>query len=633
MVVKKNDILTYLTEHIKLISKLSLHILLFATVLVVPQINISEYPNSTEISKFFILTYSSIIMLAVSIPLILFTKKLKPFRINSFDVTLGLILIYILINKFIIQHQVNYSVRLIELLCLSLFYIILRFLPVKSFMWLLLVVILSGILQGIFGTFQLIDLFPSNHPKYKLTGSFFNPGPFAGFLSVIFSIALGTYLSREKILSNIIGNTKKTKPFSKIFVALFDFIPFLGILIIFVVVLTSQSRASLLALILSSALLLERRFFFFRKMTLNTNKRKFLFLVVSITSVLLTGLIWIYQFKKDSADGRLFIWKITSELIKDNPAFGVGFDNFKAHYMDYQANYFSENGETSDAFVADNTYYAFNEILQFISENGFIGMLLLITLTCIIFKQETKQKYKSLIQILKVSLLTIVVFSLFSYPMQILPIKLVLVLLLAGLANLSITMTTLFKPKSFSFQVLKPIILTLTALITIKSYGFAINLDLDYKKWKYAQERYQYGDYIGATEIYSEIHSSFKQNGEFLMNYGKTLSLSKKHRLAIQTLKEAQQYLNTTVIEIALGNSFKSIHEFENAEKHYLHAHNMTPSKFYPLYLLAKLYHDNGNNIKACEIAKIVLSKRIKVPSKAIDEINMEMKKILKQNE
>ena len=47
-----------------------------------------------------------------------------------------------------------------------------------------------------------------------------------------------------------------------------------------------------------------------------------------------------YGMKKDSADGRLLIWKLSAEMIVANPA-GYGYGLFEKNYNLYQADHFS----------------------------------------------------------------------------------------------------------------------------------------------------------------------------------------------------------------------------------------------------------------------------------------------------
>ncbi|MEX2410598.1 MAG: ligase, partial [Candidatus Paceibacterota bacterium] len=61
----------------------------------------------------------------------------------------------------------------------------------------------------------------------------------------------------------------------------------------------------------------------------------------------------------------------------------------------------------------------------------------------------------------------------------------------------------------------------------------------------------------------------------------------------------------------------------------YLKAHFMVPNRFYPKYLLAKMYQHSGQIEKAKSTARELLSKPVKIESTAIKEIREEMKLII----
>jgi hypothetical protein len=63
--------------------------------------------------------------------------------------------------------------------------------------------------------------------------------------------------------------------------------------------------------------------------------------------------------------------------------------------------------------------------------------------------------------------------------------------------------------------------------------------------------------------------------------------------------------------------------------KTYLSCLAHEPHRFYPKYLLAKLYDKSGQQEKAIIVAKELLEKEIKIESTAIDEIQEEMRKII----
>ncbi|WP_162633101.1 hypothetical protein [Echinicola strongylocentroti] len=53
------------------------------------------------------------------------------------------------------------------------------------------VLVLGGLAQVIYGELQLYGIYPSLHSGFPVTGSFFNPGPYSGYLSVVFPVAFG----------------------------------------------------------------------------------------------------------------------------------------------------------------------------------------------------------------------------------------------------------------------------------------------------------------------------------------------------------------------------------------------------------------------------------------------------------
>lgn len=598
-----------------------------------PQINISDYVQPTITSKFVIFVYSCIVIVGVWVLLFAFSKP-KAINISKLDIALFLLLSYIIINRYFIQNNFGFSIRYLELLGLSFIYIILRNLSIKSYAWFLLVIVISGIIQAVYGNLQLFDYYPSNHSGFKMTGSFFNPGPYAGFLTAVYPIALGMYLFKEKITKQVQSQLKsKLKIINTITAYIFEYIPLIGLVSIILVIPALRSRAAWIAVLLSSVILIEFRYHFIKKGLKQITHTKKIALIVLSISILSVGLFGIYHFKKGSSDGRLFIWKVSTEIIKNNPVFGVGFDRFKAYYMNYQADYFAKHGETTEALVADNTYYAFNDWLQFVTENGLIGFLMLFIVLFVLFRIKVSNKNNHFFLLIKGTILAIGIFALFSYPMQILPIKLILVILLAFLGNLDKKKFSILKfdntAKPYASWVFKIAVFTVILLGLSKAIIYTQYLDKGFKTWKNAMSIYQYGDYMGAINKYKNAYSILKKNGDFLMNYGKALSMNKQNLEAIQILEEAKQQLNTTIIETALGDSYKALEQNKKAEKAYQHAANMIPSRFYPNYLLAKLYEESGQNNKAYLKAKEILNKDIKIPSTAIKEIKIEMDKLL----
>ncbi len=576
-----------------------------------------------------------LIILSLYILNIIFNRyKLFSLKISRIDICVSVIVIFIIVNRYFIQSHYGFSIRFIELLGLSLLYLILRSLTSKNFIWLLLAIVASGIIQAVYGNLQLLGYYSSNHSSFKLTGSFFNSGPYAGFLTAVWPITFGIYLFKEKIIEYI--QIKNKVLVNRLIVIVLESLSLISIISITLVLPSTRSRAAWIAVILSSLILIEYRYSILNKFLSKSGKIRKTILAIVFVVAICSVLFGIYNFKKESSDGRLFIWKVTTQVIKENPFFGVGFDRFRTHYMNSQANYFVKKGETQEALVADNTYYAFNEWLQFITENGLIGALLLGVLLYIIFKTKVEKEHKFLFAVLSSGILAIGCFAFFSYPMQILPIKLILVLTLALLSTLDIRKYVFFKEFKAKKQILIPskiAVLSIGVIYIVKVTQYSNALEQSLKTWKSALNSYQYGDYDSAIKEYEKVYPELKKDGDFLMNYGKALSMNKQDAQAVNILEDAKLHLNTTIIETTLGDSYKNLKQYGKAETAYQHAANMIPIRFYPMYLLAKLYEESGETTKAIAIAQKLLDKDIKVPSTAIREIQAEMKMIIKRTE
>ena len=200
---------------------------------------------------------------------------------------------------------------------LSFLYIVLRNTAVKNYYWFLLAIVISGIIQAVYGNLQLLGYYASNHSGFKMTGSFFNPGPYAGFLASVWPIALGMYLFKEKISVQVQEQVNSNSEFLKtVLKYTFEYIPLLGIISMALVLPASQSRAAWLAVLCSSVILVELRYRTLKTIGGELSSGKKIIGSLLAICIVMAGLFAVYQFKKGSSDGRLFIWKVATEMIK-----------------------------------------------------------------------------------------------------------------------------------------------------------------------------------------------------------------------------------------------------------------------------------------------------------------------------
>ena len=370
-----------------------------------PLSNSTVLINGIQTAKSFNFFYCMFALLTVAALGLLFTKGKLKFYITLIDVLVLVFVVWLTVNKYLLHGVHALSLRYFELLGLMALYIIVRTLKTKHALYLLLAICVSGAVQAVYGNLQLWGHYPSHHGLFKMTGSFFNPGPYAGFLCAVLPVAVGLYWIFENSRFQVSGfrlaqpetwNLKllitNLKPI------IIKYTSLVTIVSVLLVLPAARSRAAWLGAIAGVTYLAWHKYSVgIRLIAYLKGRTKSPFVAkrspeyregkqrsaLANLGVVLFPLLFIlvasfslYHFKKDSADGRMLIWTVTANIIKDNPLLGVGQDMFKAHYMDYQADYFRNNpGSKFEAFADDNQY-AFNEPLNIWVENGLLGLLL-----------------------------------------------------------------------------------------------------------------------------------------------------------------------------------------------------------------------------------------------------------------
>ena len=218
--------------------------------------------------------------------------------------------------------------------------------------WLL---ILAGAVEAVWGLLQVYGFEPSNHSLYALTGSFYNPGPYSGFLAICLPLALHEWLNGKRFWKHLA----------------------LAALVLMVVILPSgMSRSAWLAALVASGYVWAMHY---PKVIVRYWKA----LLVGGLLLVVLG-IGAYHWKKDSADGRLLMWKIAFTEV---PAtIGVGWENVAGAYGDAQERYFaSGKGTEQEKHVAGAPEYVFNEYLQVGIAWGVPVLFVILTVVIVLF--------------------------------------------------------------------------------------------------------------------------------------------------------------------------------------------------------------------------------------------------------
>ncbi|MBN1118636.1 MAG: O-antigen ligase family protein [Bacteroidales bacterium] len=549
----------------------------------------------------------------------IFTPYTPFYHNHKLQVLTGMMVVYFFIKQTIILERKNHEHTSLTSPFTSFFnsfinkeYIIPSFL--------ILLFLLTGFIQAVYGLLQLYGILPSLNSDFKITGSFLNPAPYAFYLSSILPIALTITLFSIK-------NEKYSKAIK--------YIGLSTLLCILLILPATLCRAAWLGALSGGFVVFYYRFNIFReaKKMLNTTTK--IFAAIVITTILFgTCVFYLYHFKSTSANGRMLIWKITTQKIKEKPFVGVGLSRFEAEYNNWQAEWFSfGNGSDNEKMLAGNVKFAYNEFLEILSETGLIGLVVFLILISIICKEGLyirKTEIPNRISIGTFSLIvTLITCSLFSYPLFSLPTMLMFII---GLAIFS----TIVNFTEYNLRIglpLKYAIAISMVLVTFISLKTKFEECANYKKWNYALFYFYNTQYNLANDMFSKLYLSLINNGDFLLQYGKSLEMEKKYSQSARILESTKNIYSDPYLYITLGDCYNANKEFEKAEQMYLTASNMIPNKIYAKYKLARLYDETHLPDKALFMAKSILNIPIKVKSHAIEEIHNEMKLIISKYE
>ena len=180
--------------------------------------------------------------------------------------------------------------------------------------------------------------------------------------------------------------------------------------------------------------------------------------------------------------------------------------------------------------------------------------------------------------------------------------------------------------RSFSKIIALPVAL-LILIFAVKEYKlFESNI-----KWKEAKILTTTGMYGEAIPKYTEIYQDYRENSDFLLNYGGALYFGGKYRKALKVLNKAKKYNSSNNLYILLGNVYNELGNYTQAETSYKRAVNIIPNRLYPRYLLVKSYIKANNNKKAKKLAEEVISMKAKFLSVAEKQIKSELTQLLKK--
>jgi O-antigen ligase len=421
-------------------------------------------------------------------------------------------------------------------------------------------VLLAGIAEGAWGLLQLLGIVESGHPRYPVTGSFYNPGPFGCFIGSILPVAVGIYPTTRKGIMRLLA----------------------VVCILFAAFLLPgcMSRTGWAAAAVGCAVVAA--YFLRDKIAAMTPARRIL-LGLGLAVAAGVCAVGAYSLKPDSADGRLLIWKIAIRAAARAPIDGVGWQNVAGAYGNAQEQYFASGAGTDrEMMLAGVPAYVFNEYLQLAIAYGVAVAVAFVALMALACREYFRRGRIALAS----GLVAIAVCCLSSYPFQFREFRLLTaVLLLGGLLLIS----------------RRWIRYSLTAVVAVAVVAFC------------------------ATAHSVDVSSQFAR--------AQSLHNSGAHAQSMERMMALLPYTSDPMPLNIIGKDFQALGRPDSAEHYFRRAAYRVPNRLYPHYLLMKLYSENPADSAAMLLeARLLLTKRPKTQSPAVDEMRTEAMTIIKSH-
>ena len=590
-----------------------LHIFLLSTggtlLLCTPLIHTTELVNGLVIGK---MCWFHLVMLffSVCVFFVALTKRATAIAFSSSDLLLltftGIVLITYKWSLNPEPEKLIFTGQLV-ILWFLLRYILTAYREFNFFF--LFVGMLTGLVEAVWGMQQLHGYAYSNHSLFRLTGSFFNPGPYCGYLAVVLPVCLWAALKFQKGM---------------------HYFAWICAGAILIVLPAGMSRSAWMAAVVACGWVYWTERIGWEKAKAAYKRYKnatipFIAIVAILAGCAIAG---VYGMKRDSADGRLLMWKVTGKAIAGQPLAGTGLGGFPAAYAEAQGEYFATGTATDqEKQVAGCPEYAFNEYLQIGLEQGIGGLIVFVLWLGSMGYYGIRNRQHGAVG----GVLALAVFAVSSYPLQLPSFWMILVFLGAICVTKDGT-----QARSSALPVSSAYPITIISLLSLASVCLFILQKGQYevyKRWGRMQTVYNNKAYESVSEDYKDLHDKLKHKPEFLFEEAQCLSKTGRYAEAIRMLERAKRLSGDPMIRYMIAKNRQATGDYREAERELLHAIGILPERLYPYYLLAKLYAEpafyQADKFRAA--AGAVLTKEPKVESSAIREMRTEIKKILEK--
>lgn len=442
------------------------------------------------------------------------------------------------------------------------------------------------------GFMQLAGREASRHHLFDVTGTFFNPGPYAIFVAVVLALSVAWwYRHGEAFVGR--GRWSRVGAWSVAAVAVFCF----------PVLVATWSRAAWVAVAVAAACLLWK-----------AHRR----MVLWGMGVAVCAGVAAYFLKQGSADGRLLMTMVAGRAWAGEWLCGHGLGGYAQAYGAAQEAFFAARPGSPLSVVAGSPEYAFNGVLGVGVEQGVLGAVPALVLglwsLAVLCRRGEVSAYGWLV---------LLVSSLFSYPFALWPFLSLAVAWVALAVSLEAGAAEV---RWWKRMAVWPVVAVGGWCVWNLSDNTARRVEAyeEFRRVRGVQD-------VAFLEDYRKKYEDLKAYPDFLFTFGTALREAGRYNESNAMLRQGTRVSCDPVFYTLMGNNYRDLGAVAEAESAYRKAFGMLPGRMYPLYRLMKLYEAEGQMRKAEEMARQIIAFRPKVDSPAVREMKNEAKKLTKR--
>lgn len=501
--------------------------------------------------------------------------QIKTEKMNWTDIVVCLWYVYVLISAWAGPAYPCFNTVAGATYMLSL-YLVLRLVFSLTRLWsdyIIIGIVVYALFELMYGAMQLAEG-GSNHYLYPMTGTFLNPGPYSASLAMGL-VVLCQYKEEMQKDCSLYKDIRLSHLLT------------VGIMAFIIILPSTWSRAALLSAAVCLCIVYWKRLRRWRWWLLG---------------VCLVAIALLYYLKSGSANGRLAVNYIAAQCVVDSPLVGNGIGSFFYCYAGKTAE-LANTGLPFDANALDVLDYAFNDFMLVAVEQGLAGLMFALLLAGLSLYTLWRMSRS-----LALGLLSLLAFSLFSYPFELLPYQVIAVVLIAYSAN---------GARSCKLHVNIFAVMVVALLLAYLPWGQL--------KAKREAER-EYKMMAGMTDKafiddYYELMPMLDDNRNFLFDFAKTLRKARRYNDSNAMLRKGALISNDPMFYVLQGNNYRDMGYWQLAENSYQKAFSVMPNRLYPLYQLMRLYEQMGDKEKTMRMAWRIISFKEKVESPATREM------------